>query len=136
MKWPQIFSGKGWDAPIAKKFSIRSIPQAFLVDGDTGEILAEAGAMRGNALHASIEAALARKSESKSDTKKSSKDQKKDDESSKKDDQSSKKDSGKDSKPEGEKKESGSPEKPAGNGRSGASRDVVASAPRSVYPEM
>jgi thiol-disulfide isomerase/thioredoxin len=61
MTWPQIYSGKGWDAPIAKKFAIRSIPAAFLVDGDTGEILASGGAMRGNALHASIEKAIATK---------------------------------------------------------------------------
>ena len=61
MKWPQIFSGKGWDAPLAKKFSIRSIPAAFLVDGDTGEILADGGSMRGEALHRAIEKAIAAK---------------------------------------------------------------------------
>ena len=87
MKWPQIFSGLGWNAPLAKKFDIHSIPQAFLVDGDTGEILADGGAMRGDALQRSIESALAKKKaegkgssdDKKSKSKSKSKEKEKDD---------------------------------------------------------
>ncbi len=61
MTWPQIYDGGGWKAAIAQQYGIFSIPQAFLVDGDTGEILATGDSVRGEALRASIEKALARK---------------------------------------------------------------------------
>ena len=65
MKWPQIYDGGGWKAKIAQQFAIHSIPQAFLVDGDTGEILAAGDAIRGAELAKSIEAALAKLSKKK-----------------------------------------------------------------------
>ena len=40
MTWAQIYDGKFWKAEVAQKFAIDSIPAAFLVDGDTGKILA------------------------------------------------------------------------------------------------
>jgi thiol-disulfide isomerase/thioredoxin len=61
MTWPQIYDGGGWKAAIAQSYGIFSIPQAFLVDGDTGEILATGNDVRGEALAASIEKALAAK---------------------------------------------------------------------------
>lgn len=111
MKWPQIYSGKFWNAPLAKKFSIHSIPQAYLVDGDTGEILAEGMSMRGNALAGSIEAALARKAESKKSSKNG-----KDDPKDSKAAPAKPEGDGQKSAPEGEKKTPDTTEKPAGNG--------------------
>ncbi|MBL9119050.1 MAG: TlpA family protein disulfide reductase [Phycisphaerae bacterium] len=61
MKWPQIYDGGGWKAKLATQFSIHSIPQAYLVDGNTGEILATGDAIRGEQLAKSIEAALAKR---------------------------------------------------------------------------
>ena len=43
MTWPQVYDGKFWKAEVAQKSGIDSIPAAFLVDGDTGEILATGG---------------------------------------------------------------------------------------------
>ena len=61
MTWRQIFDGKGWNAQIAQLYEIHSIPSAFLVDGDTGEIVASGGDLRGGALDATITKALAKK---------------------------------------------------------------------------
>ena len=33
--WRQIFSGKGWDSPIAKQYGIRGIPAPWLIDKDS-----------------------------------------------------------------------------------------------------
>lgn len=32
--WRQIFSGKGWNSPIAKQFEIQAIPAPWLIDRD------------------------------------------------------------------------------------------------------
>jgi thiol-disulfide isomerase/thioredoxin len=61
MPWPQIFDGGGWTARIAKLYAVNSIPTAYLVDGDTGLILAAGMSLRGSNLDASIEGALAKK---------------------------------------------------------------------------
>ncbi len=59
MTWSQIADGKFWQAEIAVKYDIHSIPATFLVDGDTGEIL---GAnLRGEALGKAVEKALTEK---------------------------------------------------------------------------
>ncbi len=60
MNWPQIYQGGGWQTPLAQKFAIRSIPAAFLVDGDTGRIIAEGSALRGEGLEKAVEAAVAK----------------------------------------------------------------------------
>ncbi|MFO0829404.1 MAG: TlpA disulfide reductase family protein [Phycisphaerales bacterium] len=76
MSWPQIYQGGGWATPLAKKFGVHSIPQAYLVDGDTGKILAEGTTLRGEGLARAIEPALAKlakKHGDKSDDKKDSK---------------------------------------------------------------
>jgi hypothetical protein len=61
MTWPQVYDGKYWKAEVADKYAINSIPSAFLVDGDTGEILAAGNDLRGEKLAATIETALAKK---------------------------------------------------------------------------
>jgi peroxiredoxin len=60
MPWPQVFDGKYWSAEVARLYDVHSIPRAYLVDGDTGMILAADG-LRGPALDGTIRSALARK---------------------------------------------------------------------------
>lgn len=60
MTWPQVFDGKYWSAEVARLYDVHSIPKAYLVDGDTGEILAAEG-LRGSALDGTIRNALAKK---------------------------------------------------------------------------
>lgn len=61
MAWRQVYDGGGWQAAIAKLYVIRSIPAAFLVDGDSGEILAHGDELRGARLRPTLEKALAAK---------------------------------------------------------------------------
>ena len=61
MSWRQIYDGKDWNAEIAQLYVIDSIPAAYLVDGDTGEILALEGSLRGDALARTVEQALKKK---------------------------------------------------------------------------
>ena len=58
MTWPQVYDGKFWKAEVAQKYGINSIPAAFLVDGDTGEILAAGGSLRGDNLAATLKKAV------------------------------------------------------------------------------
>jgi thiol-disulfide isomerase/thioredoxin len=60
MPWPEIYDGKYWSSTVAQKYFIESIPQSFLVDGETGTIIAEGNELRGDALPATIEKALAK----------------------------------------------------------------------------
>lgn len=62
MTWPQVYDGGYWKARIAEMYVIQSIPAAYLVDGDTGEILASGGSLRGAKLDETIEKALKEKS--------------------------------------------------------------------------
>ncbi len=62
MTWPQIYDGKYWKADIAQMYSIDSIPHAYLVDGDTGKIIADGNTLRGEALDGAVAKALAAKS--------------------------------------------------------------------------
>jgi thiol-disulfide isomerase/thioredoxin len=61
MTWPQVYDGKFWKAEVADLYGIQSIPAAFLVDGDTGEILANENSLRGEELKATLTKALAKK---------------------------------------------------------------------------
>jgi thiol-disulfide isomerase/thioredoxin len=61
MAWPQVCDQKFWEAAVAKLYGIDSIPHAYLVDGDTGLILAEGDGIRGEGLARAVEAALAKK---------------------------------------------------------------------------
>jgi thiol-disulfide isomerase/thioredoxin len=60
MPWPEIYDGKFWQAAVAQQYFIDSIPHPFLVDGDTGMIVAEGEALRGDALSGTVEKALAK----------------------------------------------------------------------------
>jgi thiol-disulfide isomerase/thioredoxin len=59
MPWQQVYDGKFWDAAIAVKYNIKSIPHAFLVDGTSGKVVADGDSIRGNKLAPAIEKALA-----------------------------------------------------------------------------
>jgi thiol-disulfide isomerase/thioredoxin len=61
MTWRQIYDGKYWQARIAQFYRIDSIPRSFLVDGDSGAILATGDALRGASLEPTIAKALAAK---------------------------------------------------------------------------
>jgi thiol-disulfide isomerase/thioredoxin len=61
MGWRQVYDGGYWNAAIAQLYVVDSIPAAFLVDGDTGEILAAGGTLRGSALAGTVEQALKKK---------------------------------------------------------------------------
>jgi peroxiredoxin len=61
MPWKQVYDGGFWKAEVAELFKINSIPMAYLVDGDTGKILAMGDALRGEGLAAEVEKALDRK---------------------------------------------------------------------------
>jgi hypothetical protein len=61
MAWRQIYDGKYWQARLARFYKVDSIPRAFLVDGDTGAILASGDSLRGEALEPAVAAALAGK---------------------------------------------------------------------------
>jgi thiol-disulfide isomerase/thioredoxin len=61
MTWPQVYDGKFWKAAVAELYGIHSIPTAFLVDGDTGKVLAVGGSLRGDALEQTVTKALDKK---------------------------------------------------------------------------
>lgn len=50
LPWPQIYEGKGWNTELGKMHDVSAIPFVLLVDGDTGEILADARQLRGEKL--------------------------------------------------------------------------------------
>lgn len=61
MTWDQVYDGGGWKARVAQMYAIDSIPAVFLVDGDTGKIIAGESELRGPALEKTLEKALADK---------------------------------------------------------------------------
>jgi len=61
MTWPQVYEGKWWEARLARMYLIDAIPHPFLVDGDTGKILAEGDELLGDGLPASVQKALEQK---------------------------------------------------------------------------
>jgi thiol-disulfide isomerase/thioredoxin len=61
MTWPQVYDGKFWEADVAKLYGIEAIPAAYLVDGDTGEVLAAGASLRGEDLAKTFQAALDKK---------------------------------------------------------------------------
>lgn len=60
MPWPQVFEAGTPARDIAKQYEVRFIPTTYLVDGDTGLVIANSG-LRGAELEKTIEAALAKK---------------------------------------------------------------------------
>jgi hypothetical protein len=67
MVWPELFGEAGKTKSVAEMFSVNAIPAAFLIDGDTGKILAAGEELRGDGL----EKALARFVRAKSNSSKS-----------------------------------------------------------------
>jgi thiol-disulfide isomerase/thioredoxin len=61
MIWPQIYDGKGWQSTLADLYCITGIPACWLVDGDTGLIVADESKLRGEQLTGTVEKALADK---------------------------------------------------------------------------
>lgn len=59
MPWPQVYEGKFWESELVKKYFIGNIPAPFLVDGDTGKILAEGSDLKGANLAVTLQKALA-----------------------------------------------------------------------------
>jgi thiol-disulfide isomerase/thioredoxin len=64
MTWAQVYDGKFWQARIAQLYGIESIPHAFLVDGDNGQIIAEGTPLRGENLATTLQAAVEKKAKS------------------------------------------------------------------------
>jgi peroxiredoxin len=58
MVWPMVCDHKFWQAAVAVLYGIDSIPHAFLVDGDSGVVIAEGDSIRGDALGEAVNAAL------------------------------------------------------------------------------
>ena len=54
LPWRQVYEGKFWATDIGLKWNINSIPAAFLIDGDTGKVVAAGPALRGEKLDATI----------------------------------------------------------------------------------
>ncbi|WP_395749219.1 redoxin domain-containing protein [Prosthecobacter sp.] len=59
MSWPQVCDGDGWQCRIARQYGVRGIPSCWLIDGDTGNIVATSVDLRGAALRGTVEQALA-----------------------------------------------------------------------------
>lgn len=64
MPWAQIYEGKYWDVSLVRKYGVEGIPFVLLVDGDTGEILADASKLRGPQIVNTIASALQKKGKS------------------------------------------------------------------------
>ena len=58
MKWPQVYTGAG---RIASQYGVQAIPALFLVDGDSGEIVAGGRQLDGPFIKRTIGEALSRK---------------------------------------------------------------------------
>lgn len=61
MNWDHVYDGRYWDAEIAKLFNIKAIPDAFLVDGDTGKIIAMGDDLRPPHIEVVLKEAFAKK---------------------------------------------------------------------------
>ncbi|MBX3119718.1 MAG: TlpA family protein disulfide reductase [Fimbriimonadaceae bacterium] len=62
MPWAQIYEGKFWDVSLVKRYGVEGIPFVLLVDGDTGEILADHSKLRGPQIVDTVGTALLNKS--------------------------------------------------------------------------
>jgi len=54
LPWRHVYEGKFWATDIGQKWNIGSIPAAFLIDGDSGRVLAAGPAVRGEKLDATV----------------------------------------------------------------------------------
>jgi thiol-disulfide isomerase/thioredoxin len=61
MSWPEIYDGKWLMSDLAQLYFVQRTPTAILVDGDTGQVLASGGDLRGENLQKNLAAALTRR---------------------------------------------------------------------------
>lgn len=61
MSWAEIYDGKVWSGDIVRQYDVTGIPAAYLVDGDTGKILAAGEELRGEKLAETVKAAVGKK---------------------------------------------------------------------------
>lgn len=61
MVWPQLYDGKNFSTPMFQLLGLGGIPSVFLVDGDSGKILAQDEELRGKTLAETLERVLAEK---------------------------------------------------------------------------
>ncbi|MEW5980901.1 MAG: TlpA disulfide reductase family protein [Acidobacteriota bacterium] len=59
LAWPHLYDGKGFETRQVQQLAIKGIPATFLVDGDTGIIIAQGEEIRGDKLAPAVEKALA-----------------------------------------------------------------------------
>ena len=78
--WPQIYEGKSWDTTLGTMHDVSGIPFVLLVDGDSGEILANAKQLRGPGLSDFIKEQLEKKFDIKLEDKPKKSDDDDDDE--------------------------------------------------------
>ena len=67
MSWPQIYDGQAFGSELVEKLGIRGIPMSYLVDGDTGIILAQGEELRGARLAPALAKAFAARNPGKPD---------------------------------------------------------------------
>ncbi|HRF59581.1 MAG TPA: TlpA disulfide reductase family protein [Fimbriimonadaceae bacterium] len=48
--WPQVFEGRFWESPLAKRYGVVTLPFAVLVDRATGKVIASGDALRAGAI--------------------------------------------------------------------------------------
>jgi thiol-disulfide isomerase/thioredoxin len=58
MLWPEVYDGKTWQAEVAQLYFVQNIPSIFLVDGNTGQLIAGGVNMVGKALAPTLAKAL------------------------------------------------------------------------------
>ncbi|MCC7230699.1 MAG: TlpA family protein disulfide reductase [Fimbriimonadaceae bacterium] len=61
MPWRHVYEGKFWNTTQGLQYDVNGIPFVLLVDGDSGEILADSRTLRGEQIVQTIEKALAKK---------------------------------------------------------------------------
>jgi len=61
MVWPEVYEGASWESSVARMYVVDEIPTAYLVDGDTGRILATGDSLTGGTLLKTVERALRKK---------------------------------------------------------------------------
>lgn len=67
VKWPQIFGDEA--RAIAERYAVEFIPTAYLVDGDTGKVLASGNELRGDDLESTLSKHVKKKAEEQTKAK-------------------------------------------------------------------
>lgn len=58
MTWRQVYDGREWNAEVGLLYGVKDVPFAWLVDGDTGKIIASNALLRGHWLEMTVEQVL------------------------------------------------------------------------------